>query len=1498
MRRIVAVLVAPFFIASAMTFMDFTIETMGMNGPSTRNDDLTMDMNISEASLASFIGEAAGYRSGNSVSGVGDVNGDGFNDFIIGAFCDDEAGHQAGQTYLIFGKASGWTMDMNLSNADASFLGEGGDTGDNSGYYVSGAGDVNGDGNDDILIGANCNDDNGNCAGQTYLIFGKKSGWSMDTPLSGSDASFLGESSSDLSPRSLSAAGDVNGDGYDDILIGVSGNGPSGQVYLIFGKASGWSMDKDLGSVDASFIGEENGDSLGVSVSGAGDVNGDGYNDILIGASGNDEGGSDAGQTYLYLGRSTSWSMDMDLSSADASFIGEAAGDESGYSVSGAGDVNGDGYDDLLIGAYKKDGEGIDRGQTFLIFGKASGWAMDTDLSRSDASFIGERDDDCSGSPVSQAGDVNGDGYDDILIASRNNYESGNNRGQIYLIYGKSSEWNRDMNLSNVDASFWGQKSDIRVGSSISSVGDVNGDGTDDFLIGSENNNEKGNSAGQTYLISGYSYSEPLDVYSVDLYSDIGFSTPTTISDIGDTLYIEVKGLDSNASNIDTAVVNVTSRPGSFGLMRVGCKETGLNTGTYRGIFKVPPKTLYLDTLKFYSRKDPTKFDTLFIDHPFRPTSINSLGTYYDDQYSIEVDKVELGETIYIEVIGQDANSISRNIALVNISTEYSVPVPYPLVLQETDINTGIYRTEFQVPENFIWLENIRLASCRDPRFNSNVKVDIPFRPLSISSLKVRSDSSYSKEIDKVQLNETLYIEVVGQDANELTQNSAFVNISSETDPTPLVMRFNETDLNTGVYRGWFRIPNSTRMLENLTISSAEDPSKTAKVMVCILVEIGPKDPIRITNEDELYRVQYSNLGYADDPTWTYTIKCDWLTFDVDTLVLSGTPDNEDVGTVSVSFTLSDDIGHFDVQEFVLTVNNVFPIILTEPVTEVKEGEQYKCDFDSTDDGQGSIKWTLIGANTWMSIDEISGWLTGTPTNEEVGVHNLSVIVNDGNGGVNSTSFQLTVIDLNMPPVILSMDIKTGKEGEKYYRDYEAHDPDNTEDFIWELTTDANFLTIDVQKGIVEGTPGPFDVGDWSVNVTVKDLGGLMDSHIFTLHIEDVDSKPVWIDVPPNVNIKHGQFYSFDANASDPDINSFIIYSIESKPVSDIQIDQETGIIKWTASIHWFTQEPYNLKVTIKVSDGLNFNLHTFTITVIASEPPASTIIGPLNGERTSSRVITLQWEGTDPEDDSLTYDIYLHETEAFVAGMREEALYIEELAATKLNVSELDPGKTYYWSVLPNDGCTFGTCTSGILSFRVNYCPTFKHVDDHEVPAGTSFKLKVSCTDQDPEDIQNLRFSLLEAPNGMSISEETGMIRWTPKDNQVMLHSVIVQVTDGIDTNSLTFEIEVTKGETSTSTLLITVAIVVVVIILLAFGIFFFLRKKKQMDEEALKRGEEERAALEKEREQEYLSYEQLYGVPAPSGEEAEDDITTEELKEAIHEQIEKLQQMGPSEE
>ena len=400
--------------------------------------DWQMDLSLFEAN-ASFIGEHISDYSGVSVAGAGDVNNDSYDDILVGAPYDEDGGIFAGQTYLILGRPTAdWQMDQNLSEANASFIGE--NSGDRSGYSVAGAGDVNNDGYDDILIGAYFNYDGGDYAGQTYLILGGPTAtWQMDQSLSEANASFIGENSGDYSGYSVAGAGDVNNDGYDDILIGAYEN-YAGQTYLILGGPTAtWQMDQSLSEANASFIGEDGGDYSGYSVAGAGDVNNDGYEDILIGAYLDEDGGIDAGQTYLILGRpTTDWQMDQSLSEANASFIGEDSGDESGYSVAGAGDVNNDSYDDILIGAYREDDGGINAGQTYLILGRSdTQWRMDIDLSEASTSFIGEDSGDYSGYSVAGAGDVNNDGYEDILIGAYNDEDGGAYAGQTYLILGE-----------------------------------------------------------------------------------------------------------------------------------------------------------------------------------------------------------------------------------------------------------------------------------------------------------------------------------------------------------------------------------------------------------------------------------------------------------------------------------------------------------------------------------------------------------------------------------------------------------------------------------------------------------------------------------------------------------------------------------------------------------------------------------------------------------------------------------------------------------------------------------------------------------------------------------------------------------------------------------------------------------------------------------------------------------------------------------------------------
>ncbi|MFA6027754.1 MAG: integrin alpha, partial [Patescibacteria group bacterium] len=362
--------------------------------------------------------------------------------------------------------------------------------------------DINNDGYDDILIGAYHNDAAGFMAGAVYIIYGQSTPFAGTINLSTANAQFTGEAAGDGAGTSLSSAGDINNDGYNDILVGAryndDGGSNAGAVYLIYGQSTPYTGTISLADADAELTGEAAGDYIGWSVSSAGDVNNDGYDDILIGATNDDGGGSNAGAAYFIYGQSTPYTGTISLADADAKFTGEAASDGAGWSVSSVGDLNNDSYDDFLIGAF---GNNSGAGAAYLIYGQSTPYTGTISLADADAEFTGEAVADNVGD-VSSAGDVNQDGYDDILIAGDgvDSYA-----GAAYLIYGQSTPYTGTISLSDADVKFTGEAIWDYAGY-VSSAGDVNNDGHDDILIGAygANSAEVGSYAGTAYL--GYLY--------------------------------------------------------------------------------------------------------------------------------------------------------------------------------------------------------------------------------------------------------------------------------------------------------------------------------------------------------------------------------------------------------------------------------------------------------------------------------------------------------------------------------------------------------------------------------------------------------------------------------------------------------------------------------------------------------------------------------------------------------------------------------------------------------------------------------------------------------------------------------------------------------------------------------------------------------------------------------------------------------------------------------
>ncbi len=449
---------------------------------------------LSEANLT-VKGESNGDWAGWSVAALGDVNGDEVDDFAIGAKENDYNGNTAGQVYVVFGRKEGFPSTLNLAFADASFVGE--DMVDRAGFDVAGVGDVNHDGLNDILIGAPDDDDGGTNAGQCYLILGKEQGWAMRTNLADSDASFVGESSGNVAGFAVSGVGDVNGDFYDDFIIGAPWNEGRGQVYLILGKENGWEMRTPLADSDASFQGETGGSDAGWYVSGGGDYNGDGLCDILIGAP---KWGGALGQAYVIFGKETGWAMRTSLSESDASYIGVESGEEVGWSLSDVGNVNGDEYDDILLGAPGDQDIGSTADNSYLIYGREDGWQRGISATQATAMFVGEESDDESGWNVSGAGDVNRDGYADFLIGAFRSSANGFRSGKAYLYLGHSGDYEGSFDLSVPHASYIAEFPGDEAGWSVSALGDINGDDFQDFGVGAK---QRENGKGYVYVIYG-----------------------------------------------------------------------------------------------------------------------------------------------------------------------------------------------------------------------------------------------------------------------------------------------------------------------------------------------------------------------------------------------------------------------------------------------------------------------------------------------------------------------------------------------------------------------------------------------------------------------------------------------------------------------------------------------------------------------------------------------------------------------------------------------------------------------------------------------------------------------------------------------------------------------------------------------------------------------------------------------------------------------------------
>jgi Ca2+-binding RTX toxin-like protein len=480
---------------------------------------------------------------------------------------------------------------------------------------VSNAGDLNGDGIDDLIIGVPGAgigsipmpiDDvvkespetsipgrygYSDRFGKTYIIFGRE-GFGNNLDLANLDGNngftISGLNSNDNLGREVSSGGDFNGDGFDDLVVTAPDAGETvkdsnysdskGEAYIIFGKASGFDLNFDLASLDGSngftLSGLKSYDNLGIAVSSGGDLNDDGFDDLVVTAPNAGEDVKDGdfsdgrGEAYVIFGSSQSIDPTFNLTSLDGTNGFKISGlhsyDNLGSDVSILEDFNGDGIDDLVVSAPHA-GETIDnpdgisyndgKGSTYVIFGRETGFKNDFDLASLDGSngftIEGIDSNDNLGLAVDNAGDLNNDGFNDLIVTSPfagDTIDDGNNsfsdsRGEAYVIFGSDKQLDPTFDLTSLDGSngfkIGGLDRYDNLGIAVSGGGDFNGDGISDLVVTAPNAGEK---------IDDGNYSDGRGEIYVIFGSEDDFNATVDLNNLDRDRGLLVSGLDAYAN--------------------------------------------------------------------------------------------------------------------------------------------------------------------------------------------------------------------------------------------------------------------------------------------------------------------------------------------------------------------------------------------------------------------------------------------------------------------------------------------------------------------------------------------------------------------------------------------------------------------------------------------------------------------------------------------------------------------------------------------------------------------------------------------------------------------------------------------------------------------------------------------------------------------------------------------------------------------------------------